>query len=508
MLSPFPLSPFPLPHNMVSYLNPNSLPPVQSSEFLPPIGNWARLGSLVLVGGVGGAIALASVIEYKVTVKGQASIRPAGELRLVQAATEGQITNVFVKENQAVKKGDVLATIDDSRLQTKKSQLQSNIQQTQLQLLQIDAQIKALNRQITAETERKNRAVTSAQAALNRAQHNYQEKQITARAEVAEAEANLKKAEQEWYQAQVELRSSRANLQSTQAALKAAQTKRDRYQKVVQAGALSLNQLEEVQLEVAQQQQAVEMRRASIEAQQQVIAQQQQAVAAVRAKLQRAQAAINPSNAEVAIAQESIAQESAVGQATLATLNREWEALFQQRIQMRNQLQQYTRELQQAENDLSQTKITVPEDGIISGLNLRNPGQSVRMGEEIAQIVPSNAPLVIKAAVAPEDVSQLETGQQVQMQVSACPYPDYGTLKGVLSHISEDTFKSQKGEALPKVTNSSFYEVTILPDTLSLGRSNHHCNIQPGMEGRADIISRRETVLKYMLRRARLITNL
>ncbi|MDZ7961090.1 MAG: HlyD family efflux transporter periplasmic adaptor subunit [Aulosira sp. DedQUE10] len=493
---------------MVSYLNPNTLPPVHSSEFLPPIGNWARLGSLVLVGGVGGAIALASVIEYKVTVKGQASVRPVGELRLVQAATEGQITNVFVKENQAVKKGDVLATIDDSRLQTKKSQLQSNIQQTQLQLLQIDAQIKALNRQIKAETERKNRAVTSAQAALNRAQRNYRDQQITAKADVEEAQANLSKAEKEWYQAQIELRSSRANLQSTEAALKAAQVKRDRYQKVVQAGALSLNQLEEVQLEVAQQQQAVEMRRASIEAQQQIIAQQQQAVAAVRAKLQRAQAALNPSDAEVAIAKQSIAQESAAGQATLATLNREWEALFQQRIQMRNQLQQDTREIQQVENDLSQTKITVTEDGIISGLNLRNPGQSVRIGEEIAQIVPSNAPLVIKAAVSPEDVSQLEKGQQVQMQVSACPYPDYGTLKGVVSHITEDTIKSQKGEALPKVTNSSFYEVTILPDTLFLGRSNHQCTIQPGMQGRADIISRRETVLKYMLRRARLITNL
>ncbi|OUL33605.1 HlyD family secretion protein [Nostoc sp. T09] len=493
---------------MVSYLNPNSLPQVQSNDFLPPISPWVTLGSLVLVGGVGGAIALASAIEYKVTVKGQATVRPTGELRLVQAATEGQITNVFVNENQAVKKGDVLATIDDSRLQTKKSQLQSNIQQTQLQLLQIDAQIKALNRQIKAETERKNRAVNSAQAALNRAQRNYRDQQITAKADVEEAQANLSKAEKEWYQAQIELRSSRANLQSTEAALKAAQTKRDRYQKVVQAGALSLNQLEEVQLEVVQQQQAVEMRRASIEAQQQIIAQQQQAVAAMRAKLQRTQAALNPSNAEVAIAKQSIAQESAGGQATLATLNREWEALFQQRIQMRNQLQQDTKELQQVENDLSQTKITVTEDGIISGLNLRNPGQSVRIGEEIAQIVPSNAPLVIKAAVSPEDVSQLEKGQQVQMQVSACPYPDYGTLKGVVSHISEDTIKSQKGEALPNVTNSSFYEVTILPDTLSLGRSNHQCTIQPGMQGRADIISRRETVLKYMLRRARLITNL
>jgi multidrug efflux pump subunit AcrA (membrane-fusion protein) len=390
---------------MISHINTDSLPSVENNEFLPPIANWIRIGSLFIIGGVVGTIALASVMEYKITVKGQANVRPEGELHLVQAATEGQISKVFVKENQAVKKGDVLATIDDSRLQMQKSQLQSNIQQTQLQLLQIDAQIQALNRQIKAETEPKNRAVNSAQEELiNRVQRNYQEKQITVKAEVVEVQANLNRAQQEWLQAQIELRSSRANLQSIAAALKAAQTKRDRYQKVVQAGALSLNQLEEVQLEVTQQQQAVEMRQTSIEVQQQIIAQQQQAVDAVRAKLQRVQAALNPSDAEISINKESIAQASAGGQATLATLNREWEALFQQRIQIKNQLQRDTRELQQVESELSQTKITVAEDGIISGLNLRNPGQSVRIGEEIAQIVPSNAPLVIKAAVSPEDV--------------------------------------------------------------------------------------------------------
>lgn len=502
---------------MLNQINADSLPPVESNEFLPPIGNWARLGSLVLVAGVGGAIALSSMIEYKVTIKGQASVRPTGELRLVQAATEGQVTNVFFKENQAVKKGDVLATIDDSRLQTQKSQLQSNIQQTQLQLLQIDAQVQALNRQIKAETERKNRVVTSAQASLNRAQRNYRDQQITAKAEVEEAEANLKRAQNEWYQAQVDLRSSHANLQSTEAAMSAAQAKRDRYQKVVQAGALSLNQLEEVQLDVVQQKQAVEVRRANVEAQQQIIAQQEQAVAAVRAKLQRAQAALNPSNAEVAIAKETIAQESASGQATLAILNREWEALFQQRIQMKNQIQRDTRELQQVESDLSQTKILVTEDGILSQLNLRNSGQSVRLGEEIAQIVPSNAPLVIKAAVSPDDVSKLAKGQKVQMRVSACPYPDYGTLKGIVSQISEDTIKSQGNQLVSTVANasismqsgaSSFYEVTILPESLFLGKSNHQCTIQPGMQGRADIISREETVLKFLLRKARLIADL
>jgi len=49
---------------------------------------------------------------------------------------------IYVKENQVVKTGDAIAIIDDSRLQTKRSQLPTNIQQAQLQLVQINAQIK------------------------------------------------------------------------------------------------------------------------------------------------------------------------------------------------------------------------------------------------------------------------------------------------------------------------------------------------------------------------------
>ncbi len=79
----------------------------------------------------------------------------------------------------------------------------------------------------------------------------------------------------------------------------------------------------------------------------------------------------------------------------MASLNKEKEALLQQRIEISKQLERDSRELQQVEIDLSQTVITATADGIISQLSLRNPGQTVRSGEEIAQIVPDDAPLIV-----------------------------------------------------------------------------------------------------------------
>lgn len=459
---------------MISQPNCDYLPSIQDDEFLPPLGLWTTIGGIVIVCAVGLAIPLASVIKYKVTVKGQAVVRPAGELRLVQANAEGQVMRIFATENQVVKKGDLIATIDDSKLQTKKSQLQSNIGQSQLQLGQINAQISAIALQTQAETNRINSVVAASVAQLSGSSRDYRNKQITTAADVEEAVANVKAAI---------------------ASLKAAQSKRNRYQSVATQGALSQDQLEEAKLAVRQQEQAVE---------------------AASAKLQGVRAALDPSNAEVAIATQRIAQERASGKTSIATLDKERLALIGQRIELQKQLDGNTRELQQVNLDLAQTHITATADGIISKLNLRNPGQTVPAGENIAQIVPSNAPLEIKAAVATQDKNKLKQGQNVQMRVSACPYPDYGTLKGKVKKISPDAFAPQANNATNTSTTvanqkttavSAFYEVTIAPESLALAQNKHQCAIQLGMDGTVDIISREETVLQFLLRKARLIAD-
>ena len=501
---------------MISNYKTHFLPPVQENEFLPPIGRWIIFGGLFIVTIVGISVPLTSVAKYKETVKAQASLRPAGELRIVQAATEGQILSIAVRENQTVNQGELIATIDDSRLQTKKSQLQSNIQQARQQLIQINAQISALNSQIQAESDRINRTITSALAELERREREYRDKQIVTAAEVGEAEANVRVAQQDLQRATAEINSAKANLRSIEAAYLAAQSKHNRYQSVADEGALPLDQLEEAKLAVRQQQEAIAAQQATVAMHQETIEQRQEAVIAAKARLKRTQAYLYPSRAEVVIAESNIAQEQARGQATLATLNKEREALIQQRIEINKQLERDSHELHQVEIDLSQTNITATVDGIISQLSLRNSSQTVRVGEQIAQIVPSNALLEVKAKVSPKDIGKVEAGQQVQMQVSACPYPDYGTLKGRVKGISADAFfpkvngtnATTPGSTEQAKAMGTFYEVTIKPDSLSLGKDSNQCTLQLGMEGRADIITREETVLKFLLRKARLLTDL
>ncbi len=334
-----------LPSPPISYpnaegvINPDSLRPATPNEFLPPISKWTTIGGIALLTIFTASIILASILKYKITVKVQATIRPTGELRLVQAATEGTIKSIAVEVNQPVKKGDMIALIDDNRLQTQKSQLETNIRQAKLQLSQLDAQIVALDGQIVAESDRTSRVIASAKVELNRSQRDVQDRRITSIAEVREAKANLRQAQKELQKTQIQLKSAIANLKSSDASLRAAKAKRDRYQPLLQTGSISQDQFQEVQLAVEQQEdqfqevqlaveqqeQLLESQKASVEEQQQAIQQQQQAVEAATARLQSTFVNLNPSDAAVAISQEKIAAESAIGKVSLGKLNQERE---------------------------------------------------------------------------------------------------------------------------------------------------------------------------------------
>ncbi len=290
-----------------------------------------------------------------------------------------------------------------------------------------------------------------------------------------------------------------ADLQKAQADLDFANLDRDRYEQLSEIGAIGRREFEQKKL-------LVEQTTALLEA-------QKKAVDIAKTQVQSAKVAVNPSNATVEIAQERIAQETARGEASIALLNKEKQALIQRRIEIQTQLIQAQKELQQVVNQLQDTVIRATSNGIILKLNLRNTGQVVRASDAIAEIAPNNTPLVIKAMIPTQDIKNVAVGQEVQLRVEACPYPDYGTLKGVVHAVSPDVIASKSNSTTSATSSSptpaaSYFEATIQPETFVFGHENHQCHIQSGMDAKADIISKQETALQFMLRKARLITDL
>jgi HlyD family secretion protein len=425
------------------------LRPIQADEFLPPISRWMTLGGLMLMGSVGVAAVLASVVKYNVAIKASASIRPSGEVRVVQTAIAGTVEQINVEVNDTIQAGDIIAQLDRTSLEAQQRQLQGVVQQTQLQLSQLEAQIQLLGSQIASEARVIDQTIASAEAELGQRQQAFRERQVVTQADLAEAEAALTLATREM----------------------------QRYQELVESGAVSQLQLEE----------------------------KQAAVQTAEAQVRRAEAALNPSDSTVVVGQRQISQATASGQATLATLARERERLRQNRAELQAQLLGTQQELRQVEASLKQTAIRSATAGIIWRLNLRNPSQVVQSGEVLAEITPHTSNLTIQAQVATPDIDQVEVGQQAQVRVEACPYPDYGILAAEVMAVAPDATVPQWANPTSSA-NQSYFEVTLRPAATALAGNHRQCQLQPGMAAEVNIVSRQETFLQFLLRKARLAT--
>jgi HlyD family secretion protein len=490
---------------LYNFDNPNSedLHILEANEFLPHIGKWIHIGGGVMIGMFVVAISLSSVLYYNVTVKVPATIRPLGELRLVESAITGTVKKIAAKENQIVNKGEVIAYLDDSQFQSQKKQLQNTIQQSKLQLLQIDAQINEINTQIIAQTNLNERTILAARAELTGTKRNYQDQQIKTGTEMTQAKITINLAKNQLERLQKE-KVLIASLQEAEAALKLAISQRDRLQNIATSGAISQNLMEEKEQAVTSAQAKLEQAKSNAKNLQE---EKEQAVKLAQINLQKAKIGINPSNANVTVALERINQEKARGDGNLAALKKERELLIQQRLELQKQQIRTGQELQQLENELNKSVIRSPTKGTLMQLKLRNSGQVVQVSEALAQIAPVDAPLIIKAHVSAKDIDKIKIGQAVQMQVSSCPYPDYGTLKGTVKTIAPDVIATTQNNYIISTPQLATYEINIDPQNLFLGKGDRLCYLKSGMEGRADIISQQETVMQFILRKSKLITN-
>jgi multidrug efflux pump subunit AcrA (membrane-fusion protein) len=399
---------------------------IDSDELLPRVNPLVAFGGLLIVGTITTAINLASIIKYNVTVKAPATVRPTGDIRLIQAAQAGEIREIFVKTNQTVKAGEVIATIDDTQLQTKKRQLQDNIAHLQRQQENLKIQAQQLESQISYERLSFQQALAVARYDYELVSRNYQNQKIITIASVEQAQAELIYAQE---------------------ALQ-------RYQQLAHTGAIATLLIDEQQL----------------------------AVRDAKAKLNKALAEQNPTNASLEIARRKIAQEEEKGKITILALQKQQKEIIDSKFELQKQINNHQQEIQQIEVEIDKTEIRSPVSGTILELKLRNRGQVVDIGRELAQIAPSQAPLIVKARVEAK-----------------------GILTGTVKAVSPDTLLSPVGSSNEVV--NPYYEVTIEPDRLNLEKNGQLYPLKLGMEVTADIVSREETVLNSLLIKTKLIAD-
>jgi multidrug efflux pump subunit AcrA (membrane-fusion protein) len=201
-------------------------------------------------------------------------------------------------------------------------------------------------------------------------------------------------------------------------------------------------------------------------------------------------------------------------QEATATVNQAIESLDAVRSQassreaeLRKEMALIERSSREGARNLGNAIVRAPVNGIVFQLRVQNPQQTIAAGQELAVITPSSAERLVKVEVRSEDVDTIRPGQRAELRIAGCPYPDYGTLPARVISVSPDALPQRGG---PEGTEgaapaSNLYEVTLKPARTVLRSSSRSCEVKLGMQLQADILTRQETILRFVLRKTRLL---
>ena len=135
---------------------------------------------------------------------------------------------------------------------------------------------------------------------------------------------------------------------------------------------------------------------------------------------------------------------------------------------------------------------------------MRHAKQVIRAGEVLAQIAPIEGNQLIKVRIPSRDIGNIKTNQEAYLRISGCPYPDFGVLKAHVKSISPDTIRSEGTGTSP---GSADFEVVLHPKSNQLNAGSRICLLRHGMSVDAEVVTRRTSILKYLLTRLRLLSN-
>lgn len=207
------------------------------------------------------------------------------------------------------------------------------------------------------------------------------------------------------------------------------------------------------------------------------------------------------SESELLKAVQGVAEQQSRGVSELARLR---QAEFQARSaasELHKQLLQRTTRLEQLARAIGQTRVVAPIGGSVVSTALRHPGQVLRAGEPLAVIAPAAAPLELRVQVPSESIRELRPGQQATVRIDACPTAEFGVLPARVQSVAADVAPRQgAGQAEGR---ASGYEVVLTTQRLHLQGRDSRCTLRPGMAVTADVVTRRTTVLMFLLNKLR-----
>ena len=181
------------------------------------------------------------------------------------------------------------------------------------------------------------------------------------------------------------------------------------------------------------------------------------------------------------------------------------------------QIQDYTQQLTKADEKVANMTLRAPIDGAIHATAVTSVGQAVRPGQQLMQVVPADAPLIVVAYVLNIDIGFVEEGQPVVIKIDTFPYTRYGTIAGKVTKVARDAITGsdaltqQKNGSQPASSGLSSATTAaqqtsdlVFPVEIALSKTTIDVNgkpaaLSPGMSIVAEITTGEQPVIGYVM---------
>lgn len=430
-----------------------------------PLGKIIGLAVLAVVI-VFGAKHIAWSKSHEATDNAQVS----GDVVQISPQVGGIVEKILVKDNQEVKQGDLLLTIDDDKFEAAVTQAKANLEAAMADAKAAGIDVEYTRASAQASKLQSSGSVAQADAGIGTAQTSIlaanaqllgsKASARSADSDVLNAKTDLKTAKDSVERAKAAVDSARAALKGSQAsigaaeaAVKTAQAQKDlakqnldRAQYLVQQGAMSKQQLDtatandrtaSANLDSAKQ--MLEVARATVNQRsadlKSALAQQRTSenalsqagikIQSAKEKAEAAHANVELASAQIASAKQSVSAANAKRTQSLGEqqLTETTDIQVKQKEAARDQalarVEQAKGALRTAELDFEHTKIYAPCDGKVSK-KIAETGATVQAGSLLMSIVPKDSVYVV-ANFKETQIANIKAGEPVDIEVDGFP---------------------------------------------------------------------------------------
>ena len=95
---------------------------------------------------------------------------------------------------------------------------------------------------------------------------------------------------------------------------------------------------------------------------------------------------------------------------------------------------------------VSANKLLSPVNGFVTKVMPSGPGAVIKSGDPVIEIVPVSSKVMIKANLLPQNINNIKLGQPAKINLLSYDFTTYGSLRGAISSIAQNTTTSENGD--------------------------------------------------------------